>query len=271
MITTAPAAGWQSPPIRSPRSSLTILRERLERTPVLTVSAESSTSTWAGFGGTSDVDRIHYAYDYDGERIYRQIDPAIFPAETKDQAYTYDGLQRLLTSQVGTLSGTTISGTPATQESWTLDGLGNWAGYVTQTSGMVNLNQTRTASSANEVSAIAASVGPTWATPGYDLAGNMTSVPIPSNSTSTYTATYDAWNRLVSLTNGSTVIATYRYDGLNRRVTKGIYVGGTLDHNEDAYYNDQGQTLEVRKTVGGTINSNPLEQYLWHPFYIDAP
>jgi hypothetical protein len=153
---------------------------------------------WAGFSGTSDVDRIHYAYDYAGNQIYRQIDPAIYLTENMDQAYTYDGLNRLLTSQVGTLSGTTISGTPASEEDWTLDGLGNWSDYVQRTSGTVGLGQTRTASPANEVSAIAATVGATWATPAYDLAGSMTAIPIPANLTSSFTATYDAWNRLVS-------------------------------------------------------------------------
>lgn len=225
---------------------------------------------WTGFGGTSDVDRIHYAHDYDGNRIYRQIDPAIYPTENLDQAYTYDALNRLLTSQVGTLSGTTISGTPASQESWTLDGLANWAGYVTQTGGTTTLNQARTASAANEISGVSASVGTTWATPAYDAAGNMTSLPIPSNPTSSYTAVYDAWNRLVSLSNGSTTVATYFYDGLNRRIAKGIYVSGVLDHKEHAYLNENWQILEVRKEVGGTINSNPLEQYVWHPIYIDA-
>ena len=86
-----------------------------------------------------------------------------------------------------------------------------------------------------------------------------------------YTAIYDAWNRLVSLSNGSSGVATYSYDGLNRRTIKGVYIGGTLDHNEHAYYNETWQVLEVRKEVGGTINPNPLDQYVWHPLYIDAP
>jgi RHS repeat-associated protein len=99
----------------------------------------------------------------------------------------------------------------------------------------------------------------------------MTSIPIPANLASAYAGTYDAWNRLVSLANGSTTVATYAYDGLNRRIVKGTYVSGALDHNEHAYFNENWQTLEVRKEVSGTINSNPLEQYVWHPFYIDAP
>jgi RHS repeat-associated protein len=226
---------------------------------------------WAGFGGVSDVDRIRYAYDFAGNRIYKQIDPAIYPTDNMDQAYRYDGLCRLLTSQVGTLSGTTISGTPATEEDWTLDGLGNWPVYVQQTSGTPALNQSRTASPANEISGISTTIGTAWATPTYDLAGNMTSIPLASNLTSACTATYDAWNRLVSLVGGSTTVAAYAYDGLNRRIVKGVYAGGTLDHNEHTYFNEQWQILEVRKEASGTINSNPLQQYVWHSFYIDAP
>jgi RHS repeat-associated protein len=225
---------------------------------------------WVGFGGVSNVDRIHYAYDYAGGRTYRQIDPAIYPTENLDQAYTYDALHRLLSSQVGTLSGTTISGTPASEEDWTLDGLGNWPGYVQKLSGTVTLNQTRTASPANEVSGISASVGATWATPAYDFAGNMTTIPVPTNLTSTFTAIYDAWNRLTSCATGSTTVATYSYDGLNHRIVKGIYVSGLLDHNEHSYFNETWQTLEVRKESGGVISSNPLEQFVWHPFYIDS-
>jgi RHS repeat-associated protein len=226
---------------------------------------------WKGSGSTADVDRIRYAYDYAGNRTYRQIDPAIYSTENMDQGYTYDGLHRLLTSQVGTLSGATISGTPASEEDWSLDGIGNWRSYVQKAGGTVSLNQSRSASSANEISAISASVGTTWATPAYDLAGNMTSIPIPTSLASVYTATYDAWNRLVSLATGSTMVATYAYDGLSRRVVKGIYVSGTLDHNEHAYFNEVWQVLEVRKEVAGVTNTNALEQYVWHQFYIDAP
>ncbi len=225
---------------------------------------------WKGTGSTADVDRIHYAYDYAGNRTYRDIDSAIYATNNLDQAYTYDGLHRLLTSQVGTLSGTTISGTPASEEDWTLDALGNWPAYVQKASGTTTLNQTRTASAANEISGISASVGPTWATPAYDLAGNMTTIPKPAALTSSFTAAYDAWNRMVSIVDGTNTVAVYQYDGLNRRTVKAIYASGSLDHSEHAYFNEGWQILEVRKETGGTSNSNPLEQYVWHPFYIDA-
>lgn len=118
--------------------------------------------------------------DYAGSRTYRQIGPAIYSTENRHQAYTYDGLHRILTSQVGTLSGSTIGGTPANEEDWTLDGLGNWPGHAQKTTDTATLNQSRTASPANEISGIPASVGSTRTTSAYDLAGNMTTIPVPS-------------------------------------------------------------------------------------------
>jgi RHS repeat-associated protein len=65
--------------------------------------------------------------------------------------------------------------------------------------------------------------------------------------------------------------SAYAYDGLSRRTLKAIYVSGALDHKEHAYFNETWQVLEIRKEVSGTISANPLEQYVWHESYIDAP
>ena len=43
----------------------------------------------------------------------------------------------------------------------------------------------------------------------YDAAGNMTTMPQPGNEATGLTCVYDAWNRLVEVENGSTVLATY--------------------------------------------------------------
>ena len=40
----------------------------------------------------------------------------------------------------------------------------------------------------------------------------------PASLGSGYTCTYDAWNRLVLVKSGANTIATYRFDGMNRRV-----------------------------------------------------
>jgi hypothetical protein len=41
----------------------------------------------------------------------------------------------------------------------------------------------------------------------------MTSVPRPADPAQTFVATYDAWNRLVKLTDGTNTVAEYVYDG----------------------------------------------------------
>ncbi len=76
---------------------------------------------------------------------------------------------------------------------------------------------------------------------------------------------FDAWNRLVKVTDGSNVtIAAYEYDGLNRRIVKELYTGGTLTQTRHAYWADSWQLLEERvdtATTGPVIsnkcNGNP--------------
>jgi len=77
----------------------------------------------------------------------------------------------------------------------------------------------------------------TFVTPGTtidpitDLAGNMTTIPQPKLPGSAYTLKYDAWNRLVEVKSGTTVVQVNEYDGLNRRIvrdeTGGSYIALT--------------------------------------------
>ena len=77
------------------------------------------------------------------------------------------------------------------------------------------LNQTRTHNSVNEITDFAETVGAAWATPAHDNAGNMTAIPQPFDLTSSYDATWDAWNRLVKRTDAGQIVAVYQYDGNN--------------------------------------------------------
>ncbi len=220
---------------------------------------------WKGFGSTSDADRVHYGYDYVSSRTYRDIDSAIYATNDQDQAFTYDGLHRLGTLQQGTLSGTTISGTPTNEEDWSLDGLGNWLGYLLKAAGTTTLIQSRTSNAANEISGVSASTGSTWTTPAYDAAGNMTTVPQPATLTSGYTATYDAWNRLVKLQDGSNLVAQYRYDGRGYRQIVLSYTGGAFAEARYAYSTDDWRVVEER--VG--TSTSPDRQFVWGDRYID--
>ena len=93
----------------------------------------------------------------------------------------------------------------------------------------------------------------------------MISGPTPGAETTTLHFQYDAWNRLVKVTDDSetpVTIATYAYDGQGRRVSK--TVGETTTH---FLYNENWQVLETREGTSTT----PKEQYLWDPRYVDAP
>jgi YD repeat-containing protein len=129
------------------------------------------------------------------------------------------------------------------------------------------VTQTRTHDAANGLTRISGGVGGTWISPVYDASGNMTQALKPGAETTRIWLKYDAWNRLVEVdadSGGSpgSALGTYRYDGLNRRISKTAGTD-TLDY----YYNENWQVLEVRKNG----SSNPLEQWVWDQRYIDAP
>ena len=128
-------------------------------------------------------------------------------------------------------------------------------------------NQTRTANKANEILSTTEAEGQTqWATPEYDARGNMITMPKPDSPASAMKCVYDAWNRMVQAKNADgSIIATYRYDGLTRRIRK--IVAGSLEVTYDYYHNPARQILETRKN-GST---NPYEQYVWGLRYVHSP
>ncbi|MEM8784090.1 MAG: hypothetical protein AAGE65_14720, partial [Planctomycetota bacterium] len=107
--------------------------------------------------------------------------------------------------------------------------------------------------------------------PEYDAAGNLTYDGV-------FRYAYDAWNRLVSVTKaykvdtgagpgalqtGST-LATYRYDGLGRRVVRKLRNVADREATYHDYYNSNWQLLETRDGSG-----SPVKQHVWGLDYID--
>ena len=89
-------------------------------------------------------------------------------------------------------------------------------------------------------------------------------MPIPSDlANSSYTVKQDTWNRPEEFKNGSKVVATYTYDGLNRRISKS---GASIPTHHD-YYSQHWQVLEVRVTddTGSTY-----EQNIWLSHKVEA-
>ncbi len=104
----------------------------------------------------------------------------------------------------------------------------------------------------------------------------MISVAAHADLEGTYECIYDAWNRLVEVKDGASIIAKYEYDALNRRTMKEYDSGGPagVDSYRHFYYNTSWQTLETRQTASAAAAPdlvNPEYQYVWSLRYIDTP
>jgi len=229
---------------------------------------------WHNSSSNTNADRILYGYDRAGNRLWRQDTIAESLGRGFDELYGDDGLNRLTTMRRGTLSSnqTAITGKTFAQD-WSLDAAGNWSGFDEDDNGdgTWDLVQSRTSNTVNEITGITNTTGPAWATPVYDGTGNMTKVPKPDTPAQAFTATYDAWNRLVKLVDDSTsnIVQENVYDGRRFRIVRNDYTGGTLSGTRHFYYTDGWQGIEERLESAGTISSNPDRQFVWGLRYID--
>src|SRR5579884_2276357 len=196
---------------------------------------------WINASNGTTVDRYQYGYDPDSEVLYRQnlVDAAM------SELYSYDKLGQLSSFQRGTLNASKngISGTPSRSQSWTPDALGNFTTVTTN-----GTAQSRTANQQNEYTTISGS-----GTISYDANGNTTA----DGTGNTYT--YDAWNRVVSVQNNGTAIASYHYDGLGRLIQ--VTEGGITT---DLYVSSADQVLAEYQ--GSTVTAYNV----WSPVYVNA-
>jgi len=232
---------------------------------------------WYDYGASTDRDRFTYGYDRASSRLYRENTVA----SGKDEYYAYDEVNRLATFDRGDLNVNkdAISGTPVKEEDWGLDMTGNWTDFLQKTSGTTDLNQDRAHNPVNEITGITETTGTAWIDPVHDRAGNMTTLPKPSSLASGLTCKWDAWNRLVEVKDGATVVAVYEYDGLARRVKS--HVDSQSPGNPDGvdayihfFYNQGWQELESRVSASENTEPESLQpqyQYVWSQRYIDAP
>jgi len=212
--------------------------------------------------GTNDIDRFKYGYDQDSNVLYKNntLTDSLSGSNDQDELYHangasagYDSLNRLTAFRRGKLSDANSDGVPDTVSStsryqtWTLDALGNWT--TLNTSGT---NSNKTHNKQNQLT----NNGTSAVT--YDSNGSMN--VIGSGGTA-IDYDYDAWNRLVKQTTGSTTVATHTYDALGRRVSE---TPANSAAKRDLYYSTRWQVLEER-------DSNDLmrAQMVFSPFYVD--
>ncbi|MDP1797698.1 MAG: RHS repeat-associated core domain-containing protein [Planctomycetaceae bacterium] len=224
-------------------------------------------------GAGADLDRIQYGYDRASNRIWRKNVVATALGKQFDEIYSYDGVHRLKDMARGTLNGSqTALSSETFAECWTLDSTGNWKGYRQDDNGdgTWDLVQARAANPVNEIGGITNTTGPSWTQPAYNRAGNMTTMPQPADPTESYTATYDAWNRLVKIADGADTVSEYVYDGAKRRIVQKSYTGGTLDETRHLYYTEPSLWQVIEERVGASPDSADAErQFVWGKRYID--
>lgn len=216
-----------------------------------------------------DVDRIKYGYDRASNRIWRENVVAATLLKDFDELYSYDGLHRLKDMGRGRLNmGHTSLTTKTFAQCWTLDTTGNWSqfGQDDMGAGTWDLQQERAASTVNEITDITEQAGPSWVTPAYDAAGNMTTVPAPADPSTSFTASFDSWNRLVKLADGAETIQVYGYDPRRFLSLRHDYVDGTISDTRHFYYSQRWQCLEERIDV--TVS--PGSHYVWSAQHPDA-
>jgi RHS repeat-associated protein len=224
-------------------------------------------------GAGDDLDRIQYGYDRAGNRLWRRNVVAATLSKEFDEIYSYDGVHRLQDMARGTLNAERTALTSETfAQCWTLDSTGNWHGFREDSdgNGAWELIQQRTANPVNEITDISETAGPSWVTPAYSRAGNMTTMPKVADPTTSQTCQYDAWNRLTKVSEGANTVAEYSYDGAKRRIVQKSYTSGILSETRHLYYTEPAQWQVIEERLGTSPDSADAErQFVWGLRYID--
>ena len=209
---------------------------------------------WKDYGVSETLDEYTYTYDRAGNRTSR--DNELHSAFDED--YLYDALNRLTDSDRA----------DAFDQSWTLDGLGNFLTFDDD-----GTSQNRTVNAANQIQTISGS----WVSPEYDAAGSLIFAPKSGDETTGLHFVRDAWNRLTAVyeddgdgvyepSTDDALVAQHEFDGQNRRIEKTF----ADDTRVEYFYNQQWQLLE-EWSVDYQGATRAVNQYLWSPRYIDAP
>jgi RHS repeat-associated protein len=175
-------------------------------------------------GGTTTVSGHGYGYDATGRRTAETFPGTSTPART----YGYDTADQVTSAN--------YDGGGTQTDAYAYDPAGNRS-----TATVIALGGTATTYTANSVNQYTSITG--ISAPVHDANGNLT-------SQNGVTYTWDSENRLLSVSDGTT-INTFTYDALHRRVTKRTAVSGTVT-NKVHYLYDGWNVIEERTNTDTT-------------------
>jgi RHS repeat-associated protein len=208
---------------------------------------------WIITSSGSATDRFQYGYDRDGNALYRNNLVNTNFGElyhASGAGNGYDNLNQLSGFLRGVLTASGGSGTPldtisspSHTQTFTPDAMGNFSTVTTDGTGV-----NRTHNQQNEVTGVGAN------TLVFDKNGNMTT------DEQGRTLVYDAWNRLVAVKNGGTTLASYKFDGIGRRIVE------TAGANTRDLFFDSWSVVEERLNGASTADM----QYVWNPLQTNS-
>ncbi len=220
---------------------------------------------WRVASTNAQLERVQYGFDRAGRRQWRRRlgvrTPLVLPTPPfgpfptidgeGDRYYRYDALGQTLAEDFGDLNipQSAIAGLPNAGMRWTYDATGNIASAQEALPLSSTLLMTRLHDKGNRVTQIGESL-PVLT----DRAGRITR--LRGSDQPDFQMKWDAWGRLVEVKNDAgTVIGSYAYDGLHRRV-KRTAAGVTWN----VFFNDQWKPIEERRSSHPTLAAI---QYYW--------
>jgi|GEM_PF-970306 len=253
------------------------------------VWADSNLTTGdPGYPSRPPIFEEEYAHDLTSN-LTRRADARPGEAPGLDDAdfqYTYDDLNRLISSQRGTWDGANFT-TPAAwpgSEGWQLDALGNWDEHdwyyrPFDVYSYFDMSATRGHNSANELTAQTPKPSTSDApwTMSFGPTGNLEEMTSTLTGVVDSRYTYDAWNRLVKVEkdagSGWVVVGRYEYNGLGwRTVKESDTTMGTpdgVDERREMYYDASWRLIQedIDTDLDGTTDR--VAQLVWGERYID--
>jgi len=147
------------------------------------------------------ISGYNYGQDNVGNRIWSEN----LVNSNKSELFAFDNADRLTSFKTGTLNGSKTAITSQIySQGWTLDSIGNWAGFNDNGS-----NSTNVFSDTHEMTQFKGIINT------FDNNGNLIFDGVRSFK-------YDAFNRIIEVKVGSVSLAEYQYDAFNRRVVKKV-------------------------------------------------
>jgi len=207
---------------------------------------------WANDSSVAKDD-YKYGYDAAGNPTTRENVLADAASTNLSETYLFDEVYRLIGTDRGHFSGETFSKTSDYQD-WTLDGMGNFSEFDEDSDqdGDVDLEQSRE-HNRRQRDHVARR---------HERCPRRRGQPDQRRHAEVPVRCVEPPDEVLNASDSP--VASYAFDGLNRRISKTPAGGQTTDY----YYNEDWQVLEERTPNGGMTM---VRQYVWDLSYVDSP